>query len=133
MNRVASCISVCAFTCFASPLSAAPADLVAKFSCDGEWKIYEGTTPGTYKLRGIYVEVRGHQLRVNGAGSFDDAYQEMRSDERLMFFRHPSDSLFEGNLNRINGDFWLVRWVDERKTKAASSISAECRPYKPLF
>lgn len=133
IKRISSCILVCAFLLLASPLSAARADQVVKFSCDSELKIYKGNLPGSYPLRGIYVEISGQQVRVVGASGFDGTYIAVRNDERMMFLRHPSDPLYEGNLNRINGDLWLVKWSDKNKSSSQMSVSGECRPYKPLF
>ena len=127
------CRLACAFLWVTSPVSAAPAEQVIKFACDSELKIYKGKTPGTYPLRGIYVEIGRQQVRVVGTSALDGTYVGERSDERIMLLRHPSDPLYGGSLNRINGDLWLVKWSDESKSNAQMSVSGECRPYKPLF
>lgn len=133
MNDLPFGILVCAFLSVTIPLSAAPASPFVKFACDSELKIYKGTTPGSYPLRGIYVEINGPELRVVGAAGFEGTYVGVRSDERMMFLRSVSEPLIEGNLNRINGDLWLVKWSDEKKSNSQMSVSAQCRPYKPLF
>ena len=84
-------------------------------------------------MRGLYVEIGGRQVRVNGASNFDGIYVVVWSDERMMLLHDPKNSLYEGNINRINGDLWIVQWGDENKSSSQTSVSGQCRPYKPLF
>ncbi|HKX65035.1 MAG TPA: hypothetical protein VJM78_06970, partial [Rhizomicrobium sp.] len=123
----------CVLLLAASPLSAAPSDQVVKFACDTELKVYKGKTPGTYPLRGVYLEIGRQQIRVLGTSAFDGTYSEDRSDERVMYLRHPSNPLYGGSINRINGDLSLVKWSDGNKSQAEMLVSGACRPYKPLF
>jgi hypothetical protein len=133
MNRISSWILVCAIWSFAPPVAAATDDRVVKFACDTELKIYKGDLPGSYPLRGIYVEISGQRVRVVGTSGFDGTYEILETDERMTYLRDPSDLLLEGNLNRINGDLWLAKWSDANKSSMQRSVSGQCRPYKPLF
>ena len=109
---------------------------VTRLQCDGKYSNFL-TGYRDIGTKGGHVEIQKTSVKVVSVIGFEGTYAVYLADEARVCFTHPEDKLFQGCLNRFNGQLQLHQQSKKPRPGDFGGFDqlwdSKCSPARPLF
>jgi hypothetical protein len=102
-----------------------------RLQCEGTYDNYTIAGAREIPIKGIYLEISGERVKVEGALGFNATYSIITRKENGIGFQLESNQAYGGFLNRFSGQLSLMEKASAETVN--QTLTAFCSKARPLF